>query len=186
MTQPPPSDGLPPPPAGHEGGDGFPPPPRAGQQARTGGQQAGGGGEQAFGAPSPERNGVAVASMVSGIVSLVCLLLFFLLITVPIAIVAAIAAIITGVLGLRASRRGDVGGRGQAIAGLVTGTISLALVAVVTVAALAAWNYIGFETSPVTDPEGFLRELEERGIDVDEEGNVDLEDLRQELEEEDV
>ena len=119
--------------------------------------------------------------MICGIVSIVCLLLFFFLITIPVAVMTAVAALVTGFIGLRAARRPGAGGRGQAIAGLVMGSLSLVLVVVVSVAAISAWRSFGFESNPLTDPEGFITELEERGVQVDEDGQIDMEDLQREL-----
>jgi hypothetical protein len=157
-----------------------------GQQGAPSPQQPGWGGvEPGYGpgAPTPQRNGLALASLICGLGSLGCLLLFFLLITVPLAVVLGIAAVVTGILGLRAVGRDGLGGRGQAIAGIVTGALSIAIVVLLSVLAIGAWQQFGFESNPFTDPEGFVEELEERGIEVDEDGQVDLDELERQLEE---
>ncbi len=73
----------------------------------------------------PPTNGMAVASLVLGIVSLACS-----------QCITAIPGVIFGHIALKQIREsgGTQGGRGMAIAGLVTGYISLGLVAVVLLA----------------------------------------------------
>lgn len=62
-----------------------------------------------------EKNGLCIASMVLGIISIVCILVWF--ISVP----CAILAIIFGCIGHKSSKKG------MAIAGIVTGSISAVL-----------------------------------------------------------
>ena len=70
--------------------------------------------------PSVQNDGTAVASLVLGILSLICF-----------GILTAIPAIITGHISLgKIKRSGDtLGGKGMAIAGLVMGYITIALTA---------------------------------------------------------
>lgn len=66
-------------------------------------------------------NGIATASMVLGIVGLPLCFLF----------VPSILAVVFGFIGLNRSKEGpNAGGRGQAIAGLVLGIVTLALLLV--------------------------------------------------------
>ncbi len=172
----------PPPPSSGAGGPGLPPPPGRsgwGDDAAQGMQGMG----QGFGPVPAQRNGLALASLICGLTSLGCLILFFLLITVPLAVVLGIAAIVTGILGLRAVKRDGKGGRGQAIGGIVTGTLSILAVGLIAVLAITAWSTFDFQTNPFADPEGFVEELEERGFEVDEEGQLDLEELERRLQE---
>jgi hypothetical protein len=41
-----------------------------------------------------------------------------------------------------------------------------------------------FETNPFADPEGFVEELEQRGVEVDEDGRIDPEGFEQLIEDE--
>ncbi|MGE9269412.1 MAG: DUF4190 domain-containing protein, partial [Verrucomicrobiales bacterium] len=101
----------------------LPPPPGTGVQTGLGGL------------PVVPNNGMAIASMVCGIVSLLMFFSCFL------GIVCAIPAVICGHAALKQIREYvlPMGGRGMAIAGLVTGyitlglTLALVLVFVVTV-----------------------------------------------------
>jgi hypothetical protein len=147
-------------------------------------QWTGAGYQQGYGQPpATKSNSLAVAALVAGILSLLCLLFFILIITIPLAFVAGVAGIVLGVLGLRAGKRDGTGGRGMAITGIATGGVTVALMAFVFIAVVTVWNSFGFETNPFTDPEGFVEELEQRGIQVEEDGSVDLEELQRQLEE---
>jgi hypothetical protein len=76
------------------------------------------------------RNGLGVAALVLGILSLVFMFLF-----PPIGVVVGILAVVFGIIGLRRVRRGEATNRGQAMAGGITGgigvVVSVALLAVV-------------------------------------------------------
>ncbi|MBA2272927.1 MAG: DUF4190 domain-containing protein [Actinobacteria bacterium] len=76
------------------------------------------------------RNGIGVAALVFGVVSLVLaiLILFF-----PIAAIVGLIAIILGIIGMRRASRGEATNRGQAIAGLLTGLLALAIAVFLTV-----------------------------------------------------
>ena len=87
--------------------------------------------------PQPQGNGIAVAGMVLGILTVV---LFF---TSLIAVILGILAIIFSIIGIRKAAR--VGkGKGMAIAGLVTGIIGtvLAILLVVAIAIPAFTDYM--------------------------------------------
>ena len=73
---------------------------------------------------SGRRNGMGVAALVFGVVSLV---LALLIIFFPIAGLLGLIAIILGIVGIRRASRGEADNRGQAIAGLVTGLLGLLL-----------------------------------------------------------
>ncbi len=79
---------------------------------------------------SRARNGVGVAALVFGVVSLVLaiLVLFF-----PIAAVLGLIAIILGIIGMRRASRGEATNRGQALAGLITGLLAIAIAVFLTV-----------------------------------------------------
>ena len=74
------------------------------------------------------RNGLGVAALVLGILSLV-----FMFVFPPIGVILGILAVVFGILGVRRVRRGEATNRGQAMAGGITGGIGL----VVSVALLA-------------------------------------------------
>ena len=81
-------------------------------------------------AGSPARNGVGVAALVFGVVSLVLaiLILFF-----PVAAFVGLIAIILGIIGMRRASRGEATNRGQALAGLLTGLLALAIAVFLTI-----------------------------------------------------
>jgi hypothetical protein len=152
------TSGLPQPPSAASGGmSGLPQPP----SAASGGT-----------------NGTAVAAMICGIGSLLCLFLFFFIITIPLAAILAVAAIVTGIIGLGAANRSGTG-RGQAVTGIATGSVTLILGLLGVLGLMFLWAQFDFETNPLTDPDAWLQELEDRGIDLEdlEEGRVDPEDL---------
>jgi hypothetical protein len=120
--------------------------------------------------------------MICGLVAIVCTVLFFLLITIPVAALCALAALVTGALGMRAARETG-GGKGQAITGIVAGILSLVGLGLLAVGAAFLWDATGFQTNPFTDPEGFEAELRDRGLEVDEQGEVDFEEFQRRLEE---
>ena len=78
----------------------------------------------------PLRNGVGVAALVFGVVSLVLalLILFF-----PLAALLGLVAIILGIVGLSRASRGEASNRGQALAGLITGLLGVALAVFFTI-----------------------------------------------------
>jgi Na+-driven multidrug efflux pump len=69
--------------------------------------------------PAPaesKASGLSIASLICGIASVVCF-----------GILAGIPAIVTGHLAMGKVKRGEAGGRGLALAGLIMGYISIAL-----------------------------------------------------------
>ncbi len=74
------------------------------------------------------RNGMGVAALVVGVVSLV---LAILVITSPFAFILGIIAIILGAVGMSRASKGVATNRGQALAGLLTGLLSILLAIVV-------------------------------------------------------
>jgi hypothetical protein len=74
------------------------------------------------------RNGLGVAALVLGILSLVFMVLF-----PPVGVIVGILAVVFGIIGVRRVRRGEATNRGQALAGGITGGVGL----VVSVALLA-------------------------------------------------
>ena len=81
-------------------------------------------------AGGPARNGVGVAALVVGVVSLV---LAILVVLFPIAAFVGLIAIILGIIGMRRTSRGEATNRGQALAGLLTGLLALAIAVFLTV-----------------------------------------------------
>jgi lysylphosphatidylglycerol synthetase-like protein (DUF2156 family) len=65
--------------------------------------------------------GLAIASMICGIISLICFCAWY--ISMPLAIIA----IILGVIAKNQAERGQAGGRGMALAGLICGSIGVLL-----------------------------------------------------------
>jgi len=79
--------------------------------------------------PPPPNNGLAVASLITGILSLPTMCLF-----VPIGVCLAIAGIVTGIIGLNKVKHGTGGGKGMALAGLICSIVSLAFIVILIVA----------------------------------------------------
>ena len=76
------------------------------------------------------RNGVGVAALVVGVLSLVLVLLILFF---PIAALLGLIAVILGFVGISRASRGEADNRGQAIAGLITGALGLALAVFFTI-----------------------------------------------------
>ncbi|MGH9128394.1 MAG: DUF4190 domain-containing protein [Acidimicrobiales bacterium] len=74
---------------------------------------------QAIAARSGRRNGLGVAALVLGIISIPGIL------TVFVGIILGILALIFGGIGIGRARRGEATNRGQALAGMITGAIGL-------------------------------------------------------------
>lgn len=69
---------------------------------------------------SPVRNGLGIAALVVGILSLV-----FMVIFPPIGVILGILGLVFGIIGVRRVGRGQATNRGQAMAGWITGVIGL-------------------------------------------------------------
>ena len=132
---PPPGTGYPAPPAppGYGPGGGYRPPPQIPQIPQAPGYGAPG---QQWQAPPPRKpsNGLAIASLVTGILSLV----FFWFCFGGLAL--AIAAIVLGLLGRRRAKDLEDNGAGMALAGLITGGIGLVVGAVLVVLLFSTSN----------------------------------------------
>jgi hypothetical protein len=96
-----------PPPDESQQGQPAPPPPPVGGAPGPGGQQ-----------PS---NGLGLAAMIVGIVSIPLVCCFYL------GIPGGIVAVILGFLGKQKADRGEATNRGQAMAGIITGAVALLL-----------------------------------------------------------
>ncbi|WP_328719127.1 DUF4190 domain-containing protein [Streptomyces sp. NBC_00247] len=112
---------------------GYPAPPQP-YPAYTGYDAYGG---QGVWAPVPS-NGMGVTAMVLGIVS-ICL--FFLWGVVS--IVLGVLALVFGILGRKRARRGEANNGGQALAGIITGSVGIFIGAVVI--GLIVWSIAVFE-----------------------------------------
>lgn len=86
------------------------------------------------------RNGAGRAALICGVLALICAIGFFLILTVPLAIVLALAAIVLGFLGRGRVRRGIATNRGSATTGIVTGLLSLLLLAGLVAGGVALVN----------------------------------------------
>ncbi|MDQ1630624.1 MAG: hypothetical protein QOC80_596 [Frankiaceae bacterium] len=86
------------------------------------------------------RNGAGRAALICGVLALICAIGFFLIITVPVAILLGLAAIVLGVMGRSRVRRGIATNRGSATFGILTGLLSLLLLAGLAVGGVALFN----------------------------------------------
>lgn len=93
-----------------------------------------GGYPPAYGQERPKRNGLGIAALVLGILSIV---LFF---TVIGGIVLGIAAIVLGFIGRGRAKRGEASNGGMAIAGILTGLIGILIPVGIAVAAALFFN----------------------------------------------
>jgi hypothetical protein len=114
-----------------------------GQQASPYGQQgyaAQGYGGYATGTSGPS-SGLAIGALAAGVVAL--LMFWCAFIGVPV----GIAAVVLGVVALNKVKAGTGGGRGLALAGVITGGLAILVSVVLVVAAIATGN-ADFSTSP--------------------------------------
>jgi NADH:ubiquinone oxidoreductase subunit 6 (subunit J) len=79
----------------------------------------------AGGAPTPPKNGLSIAALVLGIISIPAAL------TVWIGAICGVLAIVFGIIGLSQARKGRANKRALAVTGLITGVIGLVLSVVV-------------------------------------------------------
>ncbi|WP_328906129.1 DUF4190 domain-containing protein [Streptomyces sp. NBC_00234] len=105
------------PPAGQYGYPAAPVPPYGGYP----GSYPGYGGQSAWGGPQPA-NGLGTAAMVLGILA-VCL---FCVYGIP-SLILGVLALIFGILGRKRVQRGEASNNGQALAGVILGSIGIAL-----------------------------------------------------------
>ncbi|WP_329336864.1 DUF4190 domain-containing protein [Streptomyces sp. NBC_01352] len=108
-------------PYGYPGGYGYPAPPGPGYGSHAPHSQGPG---AYYGwpgmAPAPN-NGMGTAAMIVGIISAVGFCMW------PIAIIGGIVAVVLGVLARQKARRGEATNAGQALAGIICGSVGLAL-----------------------------------------------------------
>lgn len=115
-------------------------------------------------AGQPSRtNGLAIAALVVGIISL--LLSFIPFVNIA-AILGGIAALVLGFLGLRKAKEGTVGGRGMSITGLVLGVVSVLISIAVLVATVVALNNLPGELGEV------IEEAENGGLSPEEQAEA--------------
>ncbi|GHK04706.1 hypothetical protein SY2F82_65030 [Streptomyces sp. Y2F8-2] len=151
---------VPPPPIGPEGPGqvpyGFPQyTGHPGYGAPYGSQGAGYGWP---GMPLPPSNGMGIASLVLGVISLVLFCLW------PVALIVGVLAVIFGIIGRRRAGRGEATNGGMALAGLICGAVGFVLSAVLLIVLLAVpddsgddpWTGTddGYSTSLVTGAAG--------------------------------
>lgn len=117
---------------------------------------------QPYGAPPSGSNGLAITALVLGVLAVIT---FWL---PPLALVLGIVAVVLGFLGMR--KADEVGGRGLAIGGLVTGAIGLLIGLGLIILGALIWN-VATEAA-----EGWEYELEQELQEL-EDLNHQLEDL---------
>lgn len=86
------------------------------------------------------RNGAGRAALICGLIALVCTIGFFLVLTVPVALLLGLAAVVLGFMGRGRVRRGLATNRGSATIGLVTGLLSLLILAGLAIGGVALFN----------------------------------------------
>lgn len=102
---------------------------------------------QHYGAGPQPQNGMAVAALVLGIVSIVFAFLFF-----PIGLILGVLGIVFGIIGRnRAQANPAMGRRGMAIAGLITGVIGLVISIVILVLTVVLVNEVGDQLNNLED-----------------------------------
>jgi predicted PurR-regulated permease PerM len=85
----------------------------------------------------PARNGMPIAALILGVISIIAILL---LKSLPIAVLMAVLAIALGIIGLRQVKRGITDKRGFALAGLILGIVGLVLSVVLLVLSYRVYN----------------------------------------------
>jgi hypothetical protein len=86
------------------------------------------------------RNGAGRAALLLGVLALICAIGFFFLITLPLAVLFGLAAVILGSMGRSRVRKGIATNRGSATTGIVTGLLSLLLIAGLVAGGVALFN----------------------------------------------
>lgn len=106
-------------------------------QAPYGGQPQYGGGQygQPYGQPQPSK-GLAVTSLVLGIIALLLSWLVF-------PAVLGLIAVVLGFVAIAKASKGTAGGRGMAIGGIITGVLSLVVAGIVLAATVWFVNEVG-------------------------------------------
>lgn len=157
--------GSPPPPPEGQSGDRWGDPGAPPSTAGAPGQPPPGPGGQPYQTDPAQRpsgsNGLAVGALVCGILALLCGIAGLFLITLPLAFILGIVGVVLGIMGNRRAAGTGVG-KGQAIAGIVTGAIGLlAAVAWSVVIGLTFGAVVDEFGDPFQDPEAFQERLEE-------------------------
>lgn len=114
--------------------------------------------DHSYGAPARAPQGMAISSLVLGIIGL-------LLACVAFGAVFGIVAVILGVVALGRVKRGVGGGRGLAIAGIVTGAIALLLGIIAGIYWGFVWSVAGpcmLEMDPAAQQQCLNEQLESR------------------------
>jgi hypothetical protein len=83
------------------------------------------------------RNGMPIASLTTGALSLISILL---LKSLPIAIVLAVVSVVLGFIGLRQVKKGIADRRGFALAGLILGVVGIVLSVVLLILSYRVYN----------------------------------------------
>jgi hypothetical protein len=121
---PPPGGAYPPPPGG-----GYIPPPPGGYPPPPPGSWGGPGG---YGPPPPgygpqQTNGLAVASLVLGIIGVISFFFF-------VGGIIGIVALVLGIVAIQRARKGQAGGKSMAIAGTILGGTAIVITAIYAIA----------------------------------------------------
>lgn len=105
---------------------------------------AGYGGAPSYGTPAggSRSNVMAIISIIAGVLAILASCLWF------IAAPLGIAAIVLGVIGRGRAKRGEAGGGGLAMAGIITGAIGLVLTLVLTLVGVSLLNQFENCTDP--------------------------------------
>ena len=112
--------------------------------------------DPSYGAPARLPQGMAISALVLGVIGLLLACLAF-------GGVFGIIGLVLGIVALRRVKQGTGGGKGLAIAGIVTGTIA----ALIGIAAAIYWAFVWsvagpcmFETDPAAQQECITQQLE--------------------------
>jgi hypothetical protein len=100
------------------------------------------------GAPLPK--GMAIASLILGIVSLVICFIWY--VSIP----CGVVAIILGAISISKCNKGEAAGKGMATAGLVLGIIGVVLIGILVIIGVSALSY--FKSNPQA-----LEQLQQQG-----------------------
>jgi hypothetical protein len=97
--------------------------------------------------PTPRNpaNGAGLAAMILGIVAVVAAPTSWAIITLPIVVACGVLAVYLGVRGRRHARRGEASNSGQALTGVILGSIALAFAAAGTTARVVGGDDWGWK-----------------------------------------
>ena len=114
--------------------------------------------DQSYGAPAQRPQGMAISALVLGVIGILLACFAF-------GGVLGLIGVVLGIVALRRVMRGTGGGKGMAIAGIVTGAIAALIGIVAAIYWAFVWSVAGpcmFETDPAAQQQCINEQVESR------------------------